>query len=213
MPVGALLAAHLAAAALAGDPCVAPDALQKEAEGCGAHTNNGCNSFGHPTEPIEFGVPIAGSFWANSQVRDTDFYRFVIDRPTAVRVRVWASVMTQLAIAQNCWSYGNEVGPCADLRLCLPPGTFNVFVAPLASYPVCGTESSSYTVLLELDPESQAACQPLVGDIDGDGRVNGVDIGYLLNKWGSNDPGLADISGDGVVDGRDLGLLLGAWTG
>jgi hypothetical protein len=50
------------------------------------------------------------------------------------------------------------------------------------------------------------------GDLDGDGAVNGSDLGLLLAAWGTNDPS-ADLNGDGFVDGADLGILLGAWTG
>ncbi len=50
------------------------------------------------------------------------------------------------------------------------------------------------------------------GDINGDGLVDGADLGLLLGAWGSDDPA-ADLNGDGIVDGADLGLLLGAWTG
>jgi len=49
------------------------------------------------------------------------------------------------------------------------------------------------------------------GDIDGDGIVDGVDLGLLLNAWGQ--PGPADINGDGIVDGADLGILLSNWSG
>lgn len=52
---------------------------------------------------------------------------------------------------------------------------------------------------------------PLVGDLDGNGVVDGADLGELLSLWGSDDP-LADLDGDGVVDGADLGLLLANWT-
>lgn len=51
----------------------------------------------------------------------------------------------------------------------------------------------------------------LQGDIDGDGAVDGADLGLLLGAWGTKDPA-ADLNGDGVVDGADLGTLLGAWT-
>jgi hypothetical protein len=47
-------------------------------------------------------------------------------------------------------------------------------------------------------------------DLNGDGVVNGVDLGILLAAWSSAGPG--DLNGDGVVDGVDLGVLLGAWT-
>lgn len=50
------------------------------------------------------------------------------------------------------------------------------------------------------------------GDLDGDGTVDGADLGLLLSLWGTGDP-VADLDGSGVVDGADLGLLLGAWTG
>ncbi|MFO0962219.1 MAG: FG-GAP-like repeat-containing protein [Phycisphaerales bacterium] len=53
---------------------------------------------------------------------------------------------------------------------------------------------------------------PLAGDINGDGIVNGVDLGLLLGAWGSNDVG-ADLTHDGVVNGADIGVLLGGWTG
>ncbi len=49
------------------------------------------------------------------------------------------------------------------------------------------------------------------GDLNGDGVVDGVDLGLLLQAWGSNDP-TADLNDDGVVDAADLGLLLNNWT-
>jgi hypothetical protein len=47
-------------------------------------------------------------------------------------------------------------------------------------------------------------------DLDGDGSVNGLDLGILLSGWGSAQ---GDIDGDGTIDGSDLGILLGSWTG
>lgn len=46
-------------------------------------------------------------------------------------------------------------------------------------------------------------------DLNGDGEVNGADLGLLLNSWGID--GAADLNDDGVIDGADLGLLLNAW--
>jgi hypothetical protein len=50
-----------------------------------------------------------------------------------------------------------------------------------------------------------------LGDLDGDGRVSGADLGILLAAWGATGPG--DLDGDGVVGGADLGVLLAHWTG
>lgn len=54
----------------------------------------------------------------------------------------------------------------------------------------------------------------MVTDLNGDGIVNGADLGLLLGSWGPCDACAActgDINGDGSVDGADLGLLLGDW--
>lgn len=46
-------------------------------------------------------------------------------------------------------------------------------------------------------------------DLDGDGVVDGADLGLLLGAWGGG--GAADLDASGTIDGADLGLLLGAW--
>ncbi|MFO0873363.1 MAG: PQQ-dependent sugar dehydrogenase [Phycisphaerales bacterium] len=59
-------------------------------------------------------------------------------------------------------------------------------------------------------------CEPsLPGDLNGDGHVDGADLGLMLGVWGecTGTPCAGDLNGDGVVDGADLGSLLGAWTG
>jgi uncharacterized membrane protein len=48
-------------------------------------------------------------------------------------------------------------------------------------------------------------------DINGDGVVDGADLGLLLGAWDSADAA-ADLNGDGTVDGADLGILLSAWS-
>lgn len=52
----------------------------------------------------------------------------------------------------------------------------------------------------------------LPGDLNGDGLVNGIDLGLLLAAWGTTDA-TADLDGDLIVNGPDLGLLLADWTG
>jgi hypothetical protein len=56
------------------------------------------------------------------------------------------------------------------------------------------------------------ASTALEGDLNGDGAVDGADLGLLLGEWGLAGSA-ADFNGDGTVDGADLGVLLGAWTG
>ena len=49
------------------------------------------------------------------------------------------------------------------------------------------------------------------GDLNGDGVVDGGDIGLLLAAWGPAAGSPADLDGNGVVSGGDLGLILAAW--
>ena len=49
------------------------------------------------------------------------------------------------------------------------------------------------------------------GDLNGDGFVNGADVGLFLVVWGTSDPA-ADLNGNGTVGGDDLGILLANWT-
>jgi hypothetical protein len=46
-------------------------------------------------------------------------------------------------------------------------------------------------------------------DLNGDGRVDGADLGLLLAAWGT--PGPTDLDGSGSTDGADLGILLTNW--
>ena len=53
-------------------------------------------------------------------------------------------------------------------------------------------------------------------DLNGDGLVNGADLGLLLLEWGRLEycSGCTpDLNGDCIVNGADLGLLLLDWTG
>ena len=47
------------------------------------------------------------------------------------------------------------------------------------------------------------------GDLNGNGTVDGVDLGVMLGRWGMG--GVADLNRDGGVDGVDLGVMLGNW--
>ena len=49
-----------------------------------------------------------------------------------------------------------------------------------------------------------------VGDYDGNGLVDGVDLAFLLGAWNTINEDV-DLSGDGLVDGVDLAILLGGW--
>ena len=78
----------------------------------------------------------------------------------------------------------------------------------------CFVRVALYALVLGLVAPS-ARGQGCVGDVTGNGIVNGADLGQLLSYWGPRtvDPAsiAADLDGNGVIDGADLGLLLSGW--
>jgi alpha-tubulin suppressor-like RCC1 family protein len=48
-------------------------------------------------------------------------------------------------------------------------------------------------------------------DLNGDGSVDGADLGMMLALWGTPNPTSGDFNGDGSVDGADLGVMLSKW--
>lgn len=86
------------------------------------------------------------------------------------------------------------------------------FATPLVPPELAGvdlvTEATDEELLSFLG--DHAIPTPLVGDLDGDGDVDGADLATVLGSWGTR---RADLDGDGTTDGGDLALLLGGWTG
>ena len=60
--------------------------------------------------------------------------------------------------------------------------------------------------------ETDCGPPPCPGDFNGDGSVNGTDVGFFLSQFGQPG-GPADLNGDGLVDGADAGILFSCWTG
>lgn len=92
---------------------------------------------------------------------------------------------------------------------------------------VCGDDPSVSTLLLEGqtvlirvgssdgatgDFALEIVCtpfeEPCPGDFNGDGSVDGADLGALLGAWGT---ATGDLNGDETTNGADLGIFLSAW--
>jgi hypothetical protein len=51
----------------------------------------------------------------------------------------------------------------------------------------------------------------LLADLNGDGVVDGADLGLFSTVWGTDGSQGGDVNGDGIVNGADLALILAGW--
>ena len=83
-------------------------------------------------------------------------------------------------------------------QVCAEDGEVIFFVSNrVGSWPV--THHWAYSV--EISP---------YGDLNGDGCVDGADLGLVMSAWGTN---LADFNNDGITNGLDVGIFFENWTG
>ncbi|HMN95861.1 MAG TPA: hypothetical protein PKC43_10980 [Phycisphaerales bacterium] len=87
----------------------------------------------------------------------------------------------------------------ADTAPTLAPATLGLFKPGSAPSPTIAVFAPT-----PADPPPPSCA----GDLDGDGVVDGADLGELLGAWGTE---AGDLNGDGITDGADIGLLLGLW--
>jgi len=66
-------------------------------------------------------------------------------------------------------------------------------------------------VSTEIDAIADVRPTIILGDLTGDGFVDGADLAALLINWGTDNPA-ADLNADGVVNGADLATLLTNWS-
>ena len=99
----------------------------------------------------------------------------------------------------------------------LPGGTSAVGAYTIASVygqaTTLGTLSASSTTVEPGFLCIEADDLGILGDLNYDGHVNGIDLAFVLNTWGICGTGtcVADIDRTGIVDGVDLAIVLGNW--
>lgn len=55
------------------------------------------------------------------------------------------------------------------------------------------------------------SCAAVIGDLDGDGFVDGTDLGVFMSLWGTDGSMGGDFNDDGEVNGGDLAWILAGW--
>jgi len=145
------------------------------------------------------------------------WFRFTPTRGGLTRVSTCdgTSFDTRLAVYQDACVPQDLLACSDDDSSCLSAGTASTLVFDASCdqhylIRIGGKLGSQGVGTLRITEEGSAACGCLA-DLNGDGRVDGNDLGTLLGQWGTCTGCVADFNGDGRVDGNDLGTLLGLW--
>jgi len=106
------------------------------------------------------------------------------------------------------------VGETTISSVCLPGGSSAVGSYTLASVIAQPTRLATQGAgAAQLDPGYlciDASDLGRVGDINGDGVVNGIDLATILADWGTT-ADRSDLDRNGSVNGADLALVLANW--
>jgi hypothetical protein len=194
---------------------------------CDERINDGCNLAAPAFDPLSCGDVVFGASFGLAP-RDTDWFEVVSETQRELTLTVTAEFPAQILILQGeCLgelttlaATAVEVGQSGSLAACVPAGSAYLFIStgtsarPIRSGIPCEGDPDElpgfYGNHYVLELQCAACVQPVFGDLNGDGLVDGADLGLLLGNWDGQ--GVGDLDGDGIVSGADLGLLLAGWT-
>ncbi len=181
------------------------ESLVITAGGHGSCAAQGGFAFAREDVSAIFNLPIAQprrvrvSWSLQSEGVASLMYRLSRDGATGAAAKV---------IEEQVSSYSAPQTSEGSVTVMLPAGSYRAFAY--------GTAQSN-SAFLNPDPVSYGGTLSIecarLGDVQGDGVVDGADLGALLGAWGpvTGAYAAADLNQDGFVDGADLGLLLGDW--
>lgn len=234
--IQAQLFCDLPACALPPPP---PESLPEE-EPCYKRLNQGCTPLANGVAEwlsLDCDSKWHGTISTTSP-RDTDWMRLELAEPRRVRLEVRGEFPLRLFLLKgSCDGAMHTIEDRAAIdcnavviERCLEPGLYHAVIGIgiadrlISSGQPCdevdpdapppGPDEPPFVPgYFGLDWRASLLCGvgALTGDYNGDGVVDGSDLGTLLGFWGPNPEG--DLDCDGTVDGADLGILLGNWAG
>ncbi|MAB28927.1 MAG: hypothetical protein CMJ53_06595 [Planctomycetaceae bacterium] len=132
--------------------------------------------------------------WSVGNPMDTGSYTIVLKSVGPIPTSCGA------ANAGSC-SAVNALPYCNDAACCFTVCEADPFCCEVTWDSSCVTRANTTCTI---------TCENCDGDLDGDNRINGLDLAILLGRWQLSDE-CADINGDGIVNGADLSILLQKW--
>ncbi|MCA9291313.1 MAG: hypothetical protein KDA25_09295 [Phycisphaerales bacterium] len=198
-------AAIVAAGILAVVSQALPDGCRAELESCGQDLNGGCDAVVTQWGMISCGETICGTAWATAGDRDSDWYRFVVERDgTEVSATLESDFPGIVVIVSGVGScqidiegqpgYSDDGLSVSPAIATLAAGEYALYIAPYyATGTLCGI-NDGYELIMTCETPPTCAW-----DLTNDGTVDAGDLAAMLSTWGA--PYEAD----------DLAAMLADW--
>ena len=163
-----------------------------------------------PTVPVSSGTTYILNNYVNvtSGAGEVDF---IVDEYNAAGT--WVSDQYHTGIVGTTTANAIQVG---NVNFTYTPTSSTVTSARLQVI-AHGATLTGYYDNAQMYPESAVGSTtptPIPGDINGDGKVDALDLSVVLSNWGKTGatPAQGDLNGDGTVDALDLSIVLTNWS-
>ena len=153
-----------------------------------------------------FSLPISGTYLNQEQ----SFARYHSGEPyTNTKWAIDADLASGGELKWSCKPYEVDQNANAIRWNTMHTFSFDTNSPPIPGEAVVGTFKDASEITIDLlVPDSEQGEPPCVGDIDGTGVVDSLDLAYVLAYWGMP---TGDLDGDGTTSGNDLALVLANW--
>jgi hypothetical protein len=155
------LRASLLCGACGAGTCTLPSTNMTEAEPCGSDLNGGCNDTGAAVQTIAIGARVQGTYWADGDARDTDWYEFTVDTGSTISLELYSKGPGRVFLLDDdcsptvLASSNPDAASCpGTATACVAAGTYRLLVATtvFSGFPCTDTANSQYVLTLNASP-------------------------------------------------------------
>lgn len=141
--------------------CQLPASNATEAETCGANLNGGCESTPFAAQAISVGARVAGTFWANGDTRDTDWYQLQVASLSTISLDLHSKGPGRVFLVDDgcpgaviAASDPGAASCPANVTQCVLPGTYRIVVAMtvFSGFPCSDTVNTKYVLSVDSAP-------------------------------------------------------------
>ena len=141
--------------------CQLPASTSTEAEPCGSSLNGGCESTPFAAQAISIGARVAGTFWADADNRDTDWYRIQVPSLSTLTLNLYSKGPGRVFLVDDTCPgaviAASDPGAAscpASVVQCVLPGTYRIVVAMtvFSGFPCSDAANTKYVLSVDSAP-------------------------------------------------------------